>query len=179
MTKDEKINKLLDSYGQVFAGAIGEVYTHAFGEAPTDIDELKIRLRDMDNLRDAMLSRGLLVHQPGEFPGVFFKISELGQEIFDNGGWLKQVEREIENNNESKNKDRLEFENLQLQNNSLKLELEKRGQKEEIDRLTIANLKLQNRNSRLSFLVLGGLIGFILGNLKWILELVGLIKSGE
>ena len=179
MTKDEKIDRLLNSYGQVFSGAIGEVYTIAFGEAPTDIDDLHKRMRDIDNLRDSMLSRGLLTSQPGEFPGVFFKISELGQEIVDNGGWLNQVTRQSKNSCEAQTRDRLEFENLQLQNSSLKAELEKKGQKEEMDKLTIENLKLQNRNSGFGFLIIGGLIGFVLGNLKWILELFGLMKSGE
>jgi hypothetical protein len=181
MTKDEKIDKLLNCYAQVDSEAIGIVYRTAFGESPTDNDELRKWLNDMDRLKGYMKSRGLVIGQPdpGGFPDVVFKISEKGQEIIENGGWLKHVEREAKYNNEAQSRDKLEFENLQLQNNSLKLELEKKGLKEEMDKLTIENLRLQNRNSRLGFLVLGGLIGVVLGNLKWILELLGLIKSGE
>ena len=55
MTKDEKIDKLLNCYAQVDSGAIGIVYNAAFGESPTDNDELRKWLNDMDRLKECLV----------------------------------------------------------------------------------------------------------------------------
>jgi hypothetical protein len=111
MTRDEKIDRLLNCYGQVDSEAIGIAYKTAFGESPTDNDELRKWLNEMDRLKDAMKSRGLITPQPdpGGFPDVVFKISERGIDIFENGGWLKHLETETRNEKLKETKENRKF----------------------------------------------------------------------
>ncbi len=110
MTKDEKIDRLLDCYGRVDSGAIGIVYQTAFGDSPTDNDELRKRWNEMDRLKDAMKSRGLIISQPDPgSPGVVFKISEHGLDVLNVGGWLKYLETERQNEKLKENKENRRF----------------------------------------------------------------------
>jgi hypothetical protein len=111
MTRDEKIDRLLDCYGRVDSEAIGIVYKTVFGDSPTDNDELRKWLNEMDRLKDAMKSRGLIKPQPdpGGFPDVVFKISERGLDIVDNGGWLKHLETERRNEKLKETKENRKF----------------------------------------------------------------------
>lgn len=111
MTKDERIDKLLNCYSQVDRDAIGIVYKIAFGESPTDNDELRKWLNDMDRLKESMKSRGLIIAQPdpGGFPDVVFKISERGQDIVEAGGWLKHLKTEKQNERLKENKENRKF----------------------------------------------------------------------
>jgi len=111
MTRDEKIDRLLNCYGQVDSEAIGIAYKTAFGDSPTDNDELRKWLNDMDRLKDAMKSRGLIIPQPdpGGFPDIVFKISERGIDIVENGGWLKYLETERRNEKLKETKENRKF----------------------------------------------------------------------
>jgi hypothetical protein len=176
MTKDEKINKLLEVYCDHISIPCGEAYAVAFGtldNLPTE--ELRAKLKDQTILTDTMAHLGLIT--TNDSYRVSYQATPYGREIQENGGWINQLDLKSKQDNAERTKNNLEYENLKLQNDSLKNELKDRKNIEEINKLTIENLKLQNRNNRIWFFAIGSVLTYLISNWREILTFFDLIKS--
>jgi hypothetical protein len=184
MTKDEKINKLLEVYCNHISIPRGEAYAVAFGTLDGSsslhdfwTENLNANQSELVILTDRMAHLELVT--TNDASGVRYSATPYGREIQENGGWLKHLELKSKRDNADQTKENLEDENLKLQNDSLRNELTTRESKEEIDKLTIKNLKLQNRNNRIWFTLIGSVLTFLISNWKEILTFFGLSKSSK
>jgi Mg2+ and Co2+ transporter CorA len=104
-------------------------------------------------------------------------ISAKGLEIANFGGWLsykKQLHKEglkRDPKTESEKRLAMEVHQLQKENVSLKAELKQLNEKETATFKIIQSLVLQNRTNTILLLLAGAAMGFILANLRSILQI--------
>ncbi|HYF69591.1 MAG TPA: hypothetical protein VD884_15705 [Ohtaekwangia sp.] len=155
-----------------------DYYLHKISMAPNltmklaELYEVPVLDEETYLLDQIMLEKGLLkISKDARV------ISSKGLEISNFGGWLiykKQWKKEHlarEVNSPALKRHTLEIENLQKEIATLKQELTDRKDQEATS-LLIKNLLKQNRNNTLLFLLSGFLAGYIIANLKWIVDLL-------
>jgi hypothetical protein len=104
-------------------------------------------------------------------------LEQFGIDVFKKGGWLKHLELKDLENQELKEKsefrEKLEIDNLRLQNENLEYIKSIREKDAEIAVLTTKNLKLQNRQLKLKYVFgfIGFIGGFVISNLEYILKI--------
>lgn len=139
---------------------------------PRDLYEVPVLDAETYLLDQVMLEKGLLKIDKDSRV-----ISAKGLEIANFGGWLsykKQLQKEglrKEPKSESERKLALEILQLQKANLSLKAELKQLNEKETTTIQIINSLVQQNRTNTILLLLAGSALGFILANLKAIIEL--------
>jgi hypothetical protein len=146
--------------------------THNLTMHPRDLYEVPVLDAETYLLDQVMLEKGLL-----KIDKESRVISTKGLEIANFGGWLsykKQLHKDrLRKEPKSENEKKLALEILQLQkeNLSLKGELKQLNEKETTAIQIIQNLVQQSRTNTILLLLAGSALGFILANLKGIIQL--------
>lgn len=89
--------------------AFGKLYSMVFGESPSDNEKLMERIIEQETLKEFMTNYGLIEGVSGDMPGVWFKVSIKGREIYEDGGWIKYIRKQKEKEKKAEWKDDKRF----------------------------------------------------------------------
>lgn len=123
------------------------------------IDENGNSIDDSNRFARILDEKGIVELEKGK--GYRCNLTEFGNDIFINGGWVKYLETEKLKLDNAESKDFLEVENLKLQKESAEHSKTLRQKEDEIRNLTRDNLRLGNWDIRFRWYI--AIAGFIFG----------------